>query len=360
MNKFRKERYIYQEQSKRTGKWRFQVKYKGIIKSFNEDDYLSSKQAFQKAIDFRNKMMIDPLLETKKTVRQIYEEMDDIYVIRSETKRKLDCFFNKYIEKKDFALTDITRADIITDLNRMTETCSNDTITRVFSIWRKIYQVAIAKEYVSRDLTQQIKPPTSHRLKPKPRLEITDEQTLITLGKELEKRLKSPLESKQAPLMILFLLYTGIRPAEMFALTRDDIDLNKKEISIQREIGSDRDGIKVRTCKTELSHRVIPINDKAVEIIKAAYKLTDSNILFPNKNGYYSSKDVGDRYHQIAKRIGIDFHLYQCRHTFITTLYMKGVDLKTIQLLCGQKIDATTLGYVVSDRDKMGTAVNLI
>ena len=39
---------------------------------------------------------------------------------------------------------------------------------------------------------------------------------------------------------------------------------------------------------------------------------------------------------------------------------MNGVDLKTIQELVGQKVDATTIGYVVSDEERRKKAIELV
>ena len=358
--KFRNERYI--QQIEKENGWTFRVRYRNVSKYFNECDYLSSSQAFKEAVNFRNKLLIEPMIKVGKSVQQIFNEIDDIYVLRSETKRKIKIFFNKYINNKNTPIEKITRADIISDLNKMVDNCSNDTIQRVYSIWKKIFGVAIAKNYVLADLTINIKCPLSHKSKAKERYELIDEQSLELLANRLKTSLKSPLQQKQAPFILWLLYYTGMRPAEVFALDKKDLDFKNKTISISKEVGSDRDNQNViRNCKTDCSHRTIPMSNKVYKLLKEAVKLNDSDILFPNDlNEHYSSKDVGDRWHRIAKSIGIDFHLYQCRHTFITNLFMQNVDLKTIQNIVGQKIDATTISYVVSNEEKMKNAMDLI
>lgn len=358
MPKFKKERYITQIQNK--GGWSFRVRYKNIDKVFNETDYLSASQAFKSAVTFRNRIQVEPILNTGKTVNDCYEEIDSVYVLRSETRRKLATLYKNTISHKDEPVEKITRADIIADLNAMIYNYSSDAISRTLTLWRKILGVAIAKEYINRDVSINIKPPLSHKIKPKKRLELTDRETLERLADELEKRLKSPLERSQARAILFILFYTGMRPAELFALDKEDIDLKNKTINISKEIGSDRDALDVvRPCKTELSHRTIPISDKCYPYIRDA--LTDSPLLFPNAKGqHYAAKDLGERYHLIGKKVGIDFHFYQCRHTFITSLFMQGVDLKTIQEIVGQTIDQTTIGYVVSDEKRRRNAVNMI
>ena len=360
MERFRKEKYITQIQNKQG--WSFRVRYKGTDKYFNEEDYLSASQCFKAAVTYRNRIMVEPIVHKDVSVRQCYEEIDTVYVLRSETRRKLETLFNNCISHKDTSINDVTRADIIADLNAMVNDYSTDAISRVLSLWKKIYGVAIAKEYIARDMTLNIRCPLSHKVKPKKRLELTNEETLETLANHLEKRLKLASERNQARSILFILFYTGMRPAEMFALDKTDIDLKAQTISITKEMGSDRDRTNVvRPCKTEMSHRIIPISDKCLPFISEAMKLTDSPVLFPNPQGeHYATKDLGERYHLLAKNIGIDFHFYQCRHTFITRLFMKGVDLKTIQEIVGQTIDATTIGYVVSDEKRRKNAVDLM
>lgn len=361
MMKFRKEKYITQVYNK-DKTWSFRVRLNGKSKFFNEADYLSASQAFKAAVSYRNDLLVNKFIPKEKTVNDCYCEISDVYVLRSETKRKLDIFFSKYIDPKDVELNKITRADIISCLNSMVDRCSDDTIQRVFSIWKKIYGVAIAKGYIEKDLTISIKPPVSHKLKQAKRYELTDEESLNLLIRHLKKHLKSSLVKKQIEHILFILFYTGMRPAELFALDKEDINLKEKTIRISKEMGSDRDDENVvRPCKTELSHRTIPISKKCFPYIEKALKIDDSPILFSNEKGlHYASKDLGDRLHQYAKQIGIDFHLYQCRHTFITRLFMNGVDLKTIQELVGQQVDSTTIGYVVSDEERRRKAIELL
>lgn len=360
-SKFRKERYITQIYS--DGVWKFRVRYGQHSKSFNEKDYLSSMKAFEAAISFRNKIMANKEeIASSITIDEVWSMVNDIYVLRSETQRKLNSQYTKYVSLKDRPLKDITRADIISDLNHMVDKASDDTIQRVLSIYKKIYGTAIAKELIDKDITLSIKAPNSHKLRQQKRNEQIDEQSIIELSNALKKRLRFDIEKKQAPYILWMLYYTGMRPGELFALNVDDVDIKKKKIHINKELGSDRnDNVIIRPCKTLKSHRIIPISDKLLQILKEYLKNPTSNILFPNKDGKnYQVSQLGDRYHQIAKSIGIDFHFYQCRHSFITNLVLAGVDIKTIQELVGQTIDQTTISYIISSEDRQKHAINML
>lgn len=360
-SKFRKERYIQQRCV--NGVWSFRVRYNGIDKLFNEKDYLTSYQAFENAVEYRNKLLVNKEIVAKNVkVDDCFKQIEDIYSLRGQTIRKLEIIYGRYIQCKDKQLSKVTRADILNDLNAMVDTCSNDNIQRCLSIWKKIYGVGIAKGYIAADMTLQIKAPSSRKLKTKKRYEYIDEETLNKVIDLCEKKTVNKFEKQQPYYSLWSLYYTGMRPAELFALTKDDIDFKNRTINVNKELGCDRDRkVILRSCKTEMSHRVVPISDKLYPILKKAVTLHDFNILFPNDKGEYQySAMLGSRYHLIVAKHGIDFHMYQCRHAFITNLFMKGVDLKTIQEIVGQVVDSTTIGYVVTDDDRKKIAVNLI
>lgn len=356
--KFRKERYI--SQFYRNGKWFFRVRYKDISKTFDSDDYLSPNQAFNSAVEYRNRLLLDEVVETKITVNECFNEIENIFILRKETQRKYRIFYNKYIHNKNKELSKITRADILDDLNKMVDIASDDTINRVLSIWKKIFAVAIAKEYINKDITIHITPPKSHKLLEKKTLHYTDEKIVNDIVGRLKTSNISENNKKMLPLIIMTIFYTGMRPCECFALNKDDINLKKKTLRINKEVGSNKEKIWcIRICKTKESNRVIPLSNKVLPYIKIALKDNDKKLLFPNQDTFYTNV-IGLAIHRVAKSIGYDFHLYQLRHAFITKLFLNGVDIKTIQELVGQKINATTIGYVVANENLKKKAIELI
>lgn len=357
MNKFRKEKYISQICQK--GVWSFRVRVNGNVKTFTQSNKLTPSMVFKMAISYRDKLLVEEKVEKPITVQECFNQITDIYVIRVETLRKLTIYFNKYIHPKEKELSKITRYDIINDLNSMVSIASDDTIQRVLSIWKNIFGVGIAKEYIKSDLTLHIQCPKSHLKPTSKRNELTTINCIEDLNKAIQSSQMSHNDKIVIPLMLQTLFLTGMRPSECFALEKSDVDLENKTIMINKEVGSDlEDNWIIRQCKTKESNRVIPISDKLVPILEEALK-TKGDYLFPSNESYFNNT-IGDRLHKLAKKRGFDFHLYQCRHTFITTLFMNGVDLKTIQELVGQKINATTIGYVVSDDDKKKNAINII
>lgn len=356
------QQYIKQRYNEKTRRWSFQVRYNNICKSFNEKDYLNASDAFKAALEFRNNLIVGNVdkNESTPTVQEIYNLFPMFYSLKDETYRKYGIFFNSYINHKDKPIADVKIEDIQFDLNSMSNSCSLDTITRVKSIWQKIFKIAIIKGYCKSNLVDFVETPKSRKIQNKKTNKTIDEKSILDLSIHLSKHLSSEHERYYAPFILKTLFLTGMRPSEMFALTKKDIDMNKHTITINKRVDSSRDAQTIETTKTNESNRIIPFSSKLAPIFKELLK-KDSDLIFPDPEGnYYLPAQLSDKYHKNAKRIGIDFHMYQCRFAFITNLYMNGVDIKTIQELVGQKIDFTTLGYVVSSEERMKNALKFV
>lgn len=185
MGKYRKEPFITQRQGKRG--WTFQVFIRSeiatITRSFNEKDYGTAKKAYECAIAFRNRTLVELSEETylKPQLVTVQEVFDD-YIENSpdsySTKNKHVKLFGKHITTKDIPIQELTKADIINNLNQMTDTCTDDTIQRIFSIYRNdIVQHAIYKDYLNKDLLAGMKCPKSRVLHIKKSTE-TDRETI--------------------------------------------------------------------------------------------------------------------------------------------------------------------------------------
>lgn len=354
-NKFKKEKYIDQRYSDRTGLWTFRVNVRqaNVCKSFNEADYNDSKTAYEYAKAYRDKVVHQfnqgsVLQKTSMTIKDVFEESFDVLILREETKRKHRIYFDKYIHN-EAPIKNLNQGMILESLNDMVTTCSDDTIERIFSIWKRIIKTALIKEYIERDYTLGIVVPKSHKLPTKKRTATTTKDTLDMIIDVINNSGLTSYEKESYELFMLTMYYTGARPGEIFALLKSDV--HDDYISITKEIGSSLDEHHVvRTCKTESSIRTIPICNELKPILKRAKYLSGCDILFATKdNDYYDTNDVSTKIRKYSKKLGIDFHLYQLRHLFSSDLIRNGTDLRTIQELMGHASKGMTLSYARSD-----------
>lgn len=353
MAKFKEEKYI--SQWKKDGLWMFRVRYKNFDKYFGEKTYHSSRIAYEKAIEYRNMIVADTQngIEVKSdnpTLQELLEESVDLFPLRVETKRKLNITLNNHIGGSDRRIKQIKKADIIMSLNKLVNSKSSDTISRALSVWKRLFKTAILKEYIYRDLTIGIIPPKSQLMaKPKKKV-IIDRESFDKILCEVDNKIE-PKESKQVHVALELMWYTGLRPAECFALNVDDI--KNGLINVNKELGTEMatsdatDEITVRRCKTDASIRQVPIPTNLKKILRNYH--SDSFILFPNRFGtYFNITNLGQRLHRFDNQ----FNMYQLRHTVATRLVTNGVDERTIiEILGHEKFDMSI--YYARSNDEL-------
>lgn len=368
MNRFKKEPHITQRKGK-SGLWTFQVfiRTEGstITKSFSEKEYGNAKVAYDSAILFRNKVLEDiknnSVLKVQNlTVNDLFEDYIEITTDSHSTKIKHQKLYNKYIRTKDIPIQSLTKADIIADLNALTNQCSDDTIARVYSIYKNdIVLHALNNEYINRDLMAGIKRPKSRLISNK-KSTVTDRETIL----EVERILLSSNVNRYNAKLIVYLMellyYTGMRPAEAEALNRDDI--KDGYISITKQLGSDKDEFNVITkCKTHNSVRCVPIHPHLEPILEELLEFSKYYELFRKDDGnYLNSSFVGVIFRNVLKGTGIKFNLYKLRHNMATTLITNGTDTKTTMEILGHAQYNMSLGYANSSTELKDKAIKLL
>lgn len=360
MNKYRKEEYITQRCGK-SGKWTFQVFIRTdettITKSFSERDYGNAKLAFETAVNYRDRVKVEILNNTifkpqNITVEGVFEEYIESCPLSYTTKNKHRKLFNKYITTKQTPIQQLTRADIVADLNNMVDTCADDTIDRVMSIYRNdVIQHALYKEYITRDLLAGVKCPRSIKIHQKKSTE-TDRETILEVERLLLASQCNEYNKKLIYYLMEVLYYTGMRPAEAEALTRNDI--TDDFIIVNKQLGSNKEEKNVVTkTKRPSSVRKIPIHPNLKPILEELMDHAKFDELFKKESGeYLDSSSVGCIFRNLLKGTGIEFNLYRLRHYMATYLVTGNTDSKTTMALLGHANYSMSLGYA-NTNDKL-------
>ncbi len=139
--------------------------------------------------------------------------------------------------------------------------------------------------------------------------------------------------------------FTGMRSGEMIGLKWSDIDFDKNEITIQRNI---RMGfIKYSTKNGE--SRTIDIIDSLLPYLKNQYELTGkkNSYVFLNKSEehFYDIKRIREtHWKKTLKACDLEYRpIYHVRHTFATTMLENNEDLLWVSHMLGHKDTAMTL-----------------
>ena len=181
--------------------------------------------------------------------------------------------------------------------------------------------------------------------------------------------------SKQK-LFLDVLRYTGIRRGEALALTVDDVNLDNKTLSINKNLVFIDNNSKTKEPKTVTSNRIIPIPELLFDELHDYISSTNLYILFPNSKNSYMTRSAFRKFWQSimtkVRNTGkvlknennlyvmdeIDFSPHILRHTFATDLYYAGVDIKCAQYLLGHSsIDVTLEIYTHLDKNKLNNSI---
>ena len=135
-------------------------------------------------------------------------------------------------------------------------------------------------------------------------------------------------------------LVSGVRKGELVALLWDDLDIERRTISVSKQALSRPGGeIVVNRPKTENSIRAISIPQEAVDLLVEEHqKHPDNPYMFPSPKtgGMYYPDSVVNLHKKLLRDAGLGhIRFHDLRHTFATMALQNGVDVKTVSAMLG-------------------------
>ena len=257
------------------------------------------------------------------------------------TKRMYQGALNSHILPAlgDYKVKDIRKTNLQLLVNKMAEKGLTRSIEITKVTLNQIFEMAIDESIILKNPTRGLSFPK--QVKPKKR-SLTDEETKLILT--------CPLELNESA-FISTLFYTGIRRGEIVALSKNDINLEKKELQIKNAVSFEHNQSILKSPKSIAAVRKIPIPDELLSILKEHYEQTNSFFLFPSNTGEIMTETVLRRFwKRIIGKINIyaggnnkifaiskDISMHIFRHNYTTILRRSGVDAKTAQVLLGHE-----------------------
>ena len=155
-------------------------------------------------------------------------------------------------------------------------------------------------------------------------------------------------EAKDSGVFALYYidLTTGLRRGELLGLKWSDIDLEKGDLRVQRQIGRIDGKIIEMPLKTKNAYRTLPLSTDAISVLKMQKcKVGNSEWVFPSPTGGPMSPDsVLHMLQRVLKRAGLPrIRFHDLRHTFATMALQNGVDVKTVSSMLGHYSAGFTL-----------------
>ena len=168
-----------------------------------------------------------------------------------------------------------------------------------------------------------------------PRVEHQEMKTLTTV--QLASFFQEARESGVFELYYLELA-TGLRRGELLGLKWEDVDLERGDLRVRRQVSRINGEVVEAPRKTKNAYRTLPLAEDTVGVLKEQRKeVGNSPWVFPSPNGGPISPDsVLHMLHRVLKRAGLPkVRFHDLRHTFATLVLQNGVDVKTVSGMLG-------------------------
>jgi integrase len=212
----------------------------------------------------------------------------------------------------------------------------------VFRALKQVLEQAAAWEWLEKNPARHVKNP-----KPKSR-----EQRPFESWEEVDA-IAAELDPRFAALPV-FLVGTGLRPEEAFALERRHLDRESRVVTVERVYTQGR----FKECaKSSRQRRRVPLRQRVIDALEAMPARIDSTLLFPAARGGPIDLEKW-RYREWTpglRSAGVDHRrVYDCRHTYATWALAAGVNLFTLSRRMGTSLAMIdqTYGHMVLDADE--------
>lgn len=130
---------------------------------------------------------------------------------------------------------------------------------------------------------------------------------------EIDKILNNNYRNPKFNVFFKLLLLTGLRIGEALALTINDINLEKKELYVNKQImimvG------KITSTKSKKANRTVPLFDETIELLNSYLKKLENNRLFD-----FSYKKVNYQLIILSEKIGRKIKCHMFRKTFVSKM----------------------------------------
>lgn len=265
--------------------------------------------------------------------------------------------YNKHIKDSDLGkmvIKDIKKTNVEEFINTKSY-LSKSSMSKIKIMLNMIFKSAISDTLTRSNPIIDVSLPNSEVKKKQIEVLTVDEQA----------KYMHALEKENKRMLLLTILYSGMRVGEVIALKWKNVDLDKGTITIcesykhVKQYDYKGDGtyiIDKKEPKTQKGNRVIPIPKFLSTELKNYQLATPKNaegLVFCSSRGtpllYNRINDANKR---VCKEAGINsMGLHALRHTYATRAIENGIDVKTVSELLGHEDIETTLNLYVHPTD---------
>ena len=331
--------------NKKTGKWYFSIRIttlEGEKKQKKVEGFRTKKEAEKACAEFQNKYNNQPTILFKNLVKQYLEDMN--LEVKLSTKESAENIIYKHILPffGEMPLADISKDTVKQWQNQMKrkvkpngQPYSPVTLRKIHMRLSAIFNFAIENCHLQRNPARE-----AHSIGKK-------EKDDFIFWELKDYKLFRNEVAEEPDLYYAFevLYWTGIREGELLALTREDFDLKRKELKINKTFYHVAGQNTITTTKTKKGNRIIPLPEALCEEMEEYFNLLYN--LKPEDRVFLISKTkLQNGMKKYSEKAGVKkIRIHDLRHSHISLLINKGFDAVTIGARVGHSSQHITLQY---------------
>lgn len=295
----------------------------------------------------------------------LFDVLHNSSKIKPSTFQRYEEVYRNYIKSSDIAglkLTGITSLRLQQFYNKLSEEYSYTRINHLNTVLKTFFNWCIKSDYLLKNpcLKVEIKGNKTDIVNEKrKKVEILSEEEI--------SKIKEYIKETNMELIVLLDLATGLRLGELLALDWSVIDLENKNLRVERSVKEvyvydDENHRHLETVfqipKTPHSFRTVPIPNTLVETLKDFDN--KNGLVFHNERGKpLRAKNIAYHWKKILKECNIPHKKFHTiRHTYGSILLKNGVDIETVAELMGHSAISITQIYLHSTNNQKQDAVN--
>lgn len=230
----------------------------------------------------------------------------------------------------DRKVRDVRPHDLQTYMSSLTG-MSKSTINKQRGVLKQVFGYAVDNGIISESPFRGLRLPkgtyTGHRV-------ITDDERNALLQHWRDCR---------GATWALVMLYTGLRRGELFALTPEDIDLDRMVIHVSKSAVLE-EGSRVKSPKTEAGKRTVPILQPIEEPIRLAVGHGGDRLFLSRAGEPINAVTFRSGWDTMCRTLGISIQAHDLRYSYASMLHDADVDVLTASKLLGHADIKVTLG----------------